>query len=863
MGSLFPRTEFFLIFHRITDMMKIPFFYIPTVSAMLLMPAHGQQRQSSVAADAPLVANEEADSYEIANQVYLQARGAQEPAARAAAMGRAAALFGAYVRKFPNAANNSRALYLQALCQFEAGEQAASNNNLAKLANNTHGEYAAAAAYKLATQAADRQLWDKALGYYAITVKETRREDLRNDALYRQGRTQLQLGKRADAEASFRSLQEIKGVKPAIAQSALLSIAQMKTEDGQDAEAYELFRKLLSIPGLDRRVRGIATLQAARLAARLGKSRESQDLYTRLTRLPGMEKYAAEGQMETVLALYKEKKYREVVNRVGKNYTPLEDKEKEARRALIVGQSHMEIQQYAAAMEWFRMVEETLPASALAADAGYRRIVCSQQVRGANLFQLSERYLNTYAVHGSATAALPCVDLVRLMYADRMMLHDTAGAARQFEALNIEHLPEAVRADAVYKKAWCAAQGDTYDPLPALDYFINTFKDDPRMPDALALRGTVLVKQSRHGQALADFDRVIKEFPQAEVIGVCWQQAAQVCAATNPQKMVEYYEGLIKHYQELVKRGGKDKPAAIAEAHYNIACALYETKPAEAVPHFREARTMNPEQYASLVDLRLVHCYFKMKDAENLRKSLETLQNTNVGTYNALPPAILRWCGWMCFQSRSYSDANRYLSDALVREPREKYTAADNTEQERPKVEPIVWKTLARARLELQLYDAALEPAEFYVAMENQPYRKAEGLRDQAQILIGLNRAAEARKLCEQAIAMGIDGPIKSTLFITLGDAWFVEGQFAEAAKYYGRTANVVSDKELKPTALYKIMKALQLCGRSGEAAQYEQNLNTEFPGWVPDKATLLLEERAGKASPPSPAPGEQPQAQG
>ena len=834
-------------------MMKIPFFCVPAVSALLLIPAHAQQ--SNAAADGPLVANEEADSYEIANQVYLQARSIQEPTARAAAMGRAAALFGTYVRKFPKAANNSRALYLQALCQAEAGEQSASNNNLAKLANTTHGEYAAAAAYKLATQAADRQLWDKALGYYAITVKETRREDLRNDALYRQGRSQLQLGKRADAEASFRSLQEIRGVKPAIAQSALLSIAQMKTEDGQDAEAFELFSKLLTMPGLDRRVQGIATLQAARLAARLGKSRESQELYTKLTRLPGMEKYAAEGQMETVLALYKEKKYKEVVNRVVKNYTPLEDKEKEARRALIVGQSHMEIQQYAAAMEWFRMVEETLPCSALAADAGYRRIICSQQVRGTNLFQLSEKYLNTYAVAGSSTAAMPCIDLVRLMYADQMMLHDAASAARQFEALNIEQLPEAVRADAVYKKAWCAAQGDTYDPLPALDYFISTFKEDPRLPDALALRGTVLVKQSRAGQALADFDRVIREFPQAEVIGVCWQRAAQVCAATNPQKMVEYYEGLIKYYQELVKRGGKDKPAAIAEAHYNIACALYETKPADAVPHFREARTMNPEQYASLVDLRLVHCYFKMKDGENLRKSLQTLQNTNVGTYNALPPAILRWCGWTCFQSRNYADANKYLSDALVREPREKYTASDNTEQERPKVEPIVWKTLARARLELRLFAEALQPAEFYVSMEEQPYRKAEGLRDQAQILIGLNRAAEARKLCEQAIAMGVDGPIKSTLFITLGDAWFADREFAEAAKYYGRTANVVSDKELKPTALYKIMKALQLCGRTGEAAQYEQNLNTEFPGWVPDAATMLLVESAERAAAAASAP--------
>lgn len=843
------------------NMMKIPFFCVPAMSAFLLLPAAGQQ--GGAAADGPLVANEEADSYEIANQVYQQARNTQDPAARSAAMGRAAALFGTYVRKFPKAANNSRALYLQALCQFEAGEHAASNNNLARLANNTHGEYAAAAAYKLATQAADRQLWEKALGYYAITVKETRREDLRNDALYRQGRSQLLLGKRAEAEASFRSLQEIKGVKPAIAQSALLSIAQMKTEDGQDAEAYELFRKLLAMPGLDKRVQGIATLQAARLAARLGKSHESQELYTRLTQLPGMEKYAAEGQMETVLALYKEKKYREVVNRVGKNYTPLEDKEKEARRALIVGQSHMEIQQYAAAMEWFRMVEDTLPGSALAADAGYRRIVCSQQVKGTNLFQLSEKYLNTYAVSGSATAALPCIDLVRLMYADRMMLHDAASAARQFEALNIEQLPEAVRADAVYKKAWCAAQGDTYDPLPALDYFIETFKDDPRMPDALALRGTVLVKQSRHGQALADFDRVIREFPQAEVIAVCWQRAAQVCAATNPQKMVEYYEGLINYYRELVKRGGKDKPAAIAEAHYNIACALYETKPAEAVPHFREARTMNPEQYASMVDLRLVHCYFKMKDAENLRRSLRTLQATNVGTYNALPPAILRWCGWMCFQSRNYEDANKYLSDALVREPREKYTAADNTEQERPKVEPLVWKTLARARLELRQFAEALQPAEFYVEMESQPYRKAEGLRDHALILIGLNRAADARKLCEQAIAMGIDGPIKSSLFITLGDAWFADGDFAEAAKYYGRTANVVSDKELKPMALYKIVKALQLCGKAGEAAQYEQNLNAEFPGWVPDAATMLLVEAAEKAaaaSAPSAAPDAHPQ---
>lgn len=826
-------------------MMKIPFYVVPVMSALMVVPATAQK----ATADGPLVVNEEADSYAIAEQVYQQARNTQEPTARAAAMKRAAELFGAYVRKFPKAANHNRALYLQALCQAEAGEHAASNNNLAKLANQTHGEYAAGAAYKLATQAASRQLWDKALGYYAIVVKESNRADLRNDAIYRQGRAQLQLGQREEAAKSFLSLQSVSGVKPAIAQASLFALAQMKTEDAHDQEAYDLFRRLLAMPGLEPRMQGEGALQAARLASRLGKNKEAQELYSQVISMPGMAKYASEAQMVAVMTLFRDKKYNEVVKCVARNYTPLEDPEKEARRALIVGQSFMEIRQYSPAMQWFQMVENSQPDSAMAADAGYRRIICSQQVRGANFFQLAERYLNTYAAAGSATAGLHYIDLVRLMYADRMMTHDVATAARQFEAINIEQLPEEVRAEAVYKKAWCADKSGVYDPLPALDYFISTFTNDTRLPGALALRGMVLVKQSRPGQALADFDRVIREFPHYEAIDVCWRCAAQVCAATNPQKMMEYYEGLIKYYEELVKSGGKSKPAVIAEAHYNIACALYETKPAEAVPHFREARTLNAEQYASLVDLRLVHCFFKMKDAENLRSALKTLEQTNIGTYNALPPAILRWCGWMCFQSRNYTDANKYLSDALVREPREKYKAADGSEQERPKVEPIVWKTLARARLELRMYAEGLQPAEFYVSMENQPYRKAEGLRDQALLLIGLNRAAEARKLCEEAIAMGIDGPIKSALFMTLGDGFFADKEYAEAAKYYGRTANVVSDKEMKPLALYKIVRALTLCGKSGEAKQYEENLSSEFPGWVPDAATLLMMDSASAAA--------------
>ena len=243
--------------------------------------------------------------------------------------------------------------------------------------------------------------------------------------------------------------------------------------------------------------------------------------------------------------------------------------------------------------------------------------------------------------------------------------------------------------------------------------------------------------------------------------------------------------------------------------------------------------------------LRLVQCYFKLQNAPKLTESLRELEKTNEASYKALPPAILRWAGWSCFQARDYISANKYMSDSLTREGREKYTDAEGKEQTRPKVEPLVWKTLAKARLELHLYEQGLEASGHYLDMEQQPYRKAEGMRDRAQLLIGLGRAEEAKNVCEAAIALGIDGPVKSAVFITLGDAHYVMKKYDDAAKTYGRVANVVSDKDLQPLSLYKITCALKKGGKPGEAAGYEETLKTRFPGWNPPPAvTRFMEER-------------------
>ena len=789
--------------------------------------------QSGAQVASALELNEQKDAFDIVMQLYEQAATHKgDTAQQRATYARAAELFARYAEKYPKAADLDKALYLQATCLEEIGEIAASNKLLNELTQTMKGEYAASAAYKLGLQALNRNMWDKAIFFFKFVIRESRRAEMQNDAWYRLGRALLQQGNRKEAESSFRRLIDSKNVDTRITAAALLALAQMKTDDRADAEAYTLFTRLLALKDVDKATRGAATIQAARLAARLGREQEAQDLYNRIESADDMAQYRAEAQLDTLTRAFKRKDYETIIRQVSQNYFALNDPEKEARRALIVGQAYLELGRYEQASQWLEMVEKYQPGSAMGADAAYRRIVCAQHLRDVNVLSLAQKFLRTYATAGSPVENSPICDWVRFIYADRIMPSDAEEAARQFDAIRIEQLPAANRADAEYKKAWAASRGETYDPIPTLTHFIATYKDDPRQPEAYALRGSVYAKQGKAAEALQDFDYVITHFPNSDVLPICWQKAAQA-SASNPQLMVRYYEGLIGC------RGVK--PAAIAEAHYSIARALYDTKPAEAIPHFEEARKINPNRFSSMVDLSLVQCYFKLKDDEKLKEALNTLSKANPASYSALPPAILRWMGWMCYQKKNYADAARFLTDALEREPKETYTAPDGTQQERPKVEALVWKCLARSQLEMRQFRRGLEAAEHYLSMEEQPYRRAEGMRDMSQLLLGLHRVSEARALCEEAIAMGIDGPMKSAVFVALGDTYYAEKNYEEAAKCYGRVANVVSDQELKPLATYKLICALKRVGNKAESDQYTTGLKSEFPNWRPSYDVKLF----------------------
>lgn len=129
-------------------------------------------------------------------------------------------------------------------------------------------------------------------------------------------------------------------------------------------------------------------------------------------------------------------------------------------------------------------------------------------------------------------------------------------------------------------------------------------------------------------------------------------------------------------------------------------------------------------------------------------------------------------------------------------------------------VKKVIWRNLAKVRLALKKYDRALVASNNFLKVEDQPYRRADGMLDKASILLGLGKYAEARKTAEEALALGVEGPLMASLKIVLGDISYAEKKFDEAAKHYGVTAELfVNDAELKPKALFKAAEALDKAG--------------------------------------------------
>ena len=275
--------------------------------------------------------------------------------------------------------------------------------------------------------------------------------------------------------------------------------------------------------------------------------------------------------------------------------------------------------------------------------------------------------------------------------------------------------------------------------------------------------------------------------------------------------MIVRYQGLLKNVKNLSEN-------VQAEANYWIGWGMVKTNAApDAVPFLEKARTLLPDAYGKHAGLLLTLGYYASQDSARLA---DEINRAIKGEYDAdVPDQAIQWSGMQSYNAGDYASAGKSLE--LVSNPDES--------RETPKE---VWRYLAKARLKTGDAKAALVAVDHLLAVEDNPGWKADGLLDRGRALLALDRAEEARKAADEALALRPQGHTSAGLNILLGDLELEAGDAKTSAAKYLIVVEFHEDKDLKPLALWKLTKALEAQGDSPEAEKYRQQLKLDFPDW-------------------------------
>ena len=894
-----------------------------TVLSGLLVIGAGLAAAAPAAKNAPaadvLTSDKERDSFAIAEQIYRQGNvEGPDDVSRRNSLSRGSELLKKFADEFPESPNRTKALYMRASCEEKLGRKDAVREAMMELAaaekKGVKDDYVATAAYKLATAAFAKGVNDvsadaslkEAAAYFGTVERCSKNTTLVYDSLYRHARVLTILGQRSSGKtAQDYFAQAVRmydthfknnsaSVPEHIQGASHYAYAQLLVEQGGEDNlrtALAQFKLFLEGKNENENQRSIAILQSARIASKLGLADEAAQYYEQLTHLSNMKDYEGEANMEIILALYRAERYADIRKRFpqdAKKATFLKEIRTPALRAQcagILGHVYMLDKKYAKAAGYFLFAENESLRTPRGADAGYRLIVCLQQLHNArsgdeadadglpDLLAYGKTYLQMYdSPENPETLGLQCTDIARVIYADHVMKVTKDLPWEHYLAIDMENLPEYILEDTAYKKAWCLfrvwSESRTADKSPesALNYYIDKLKNQRRLPDVLCMRGNFFYESKFYEDAINDFVKVITQYKDSPAYPACLQRAAHACMNCQPPRHEEakkHFMALLDYAEQIENSGDADSQNisvyAAAEANFNLGRLCYQDEPEKSVNYFKTAIELNGKDYAASASACLIQCYFKLKNTEKktLLAELPKLKKAYPQQYKSLSKSIPRWCGWSWYQEaennlENYKLSVEYLNDSIDRKKTEEYTNAGGETKTRPVAESVVWLTLARACLEIEQYQSTetliggLEAIDYYLSLEKDPHRRADGLKTKAMLLNGSGNPAAATELCTEALNLGVNGPVLSSIRLVAGDSAYLSGDYEKASQLYGLVANFDRNNDLNREALYKAACALRKNGKEAEAANYEERLSAKL------KEMKLDENQPLQGLPPS-----------
>jgi TolA-binding protein len=667
----------------------------------------------------------------------------------------------------------------------------------ALLQETRRGEFAGAAAYRLASILMDEKLFSGAAANFEIAAKEAQDPAVRLSATFFAARCYEQLGDNRKAFLNFEEVRKVAGADSRYEEYSLSAMARLAAEMGRNAAAIKLYQELAAST-TNPQLRTEAELKTAQLLIDEDRAEEARALLVALGErgdAPGATAIARFGLLELDFAA---KNYDKVAA------TPLEDlavldESSRPRGLLLVAHAHRLTNQFGPALALYDRILNEYPNSPAAREAKFHRLVCLFRQDDPGLLDALNRFL--LEARDSTE-----IDQARLLKAEtHFHAQQWKEAADAYGALARSRLPDNLLADAVFKHAWCLSQiGSARESVVAYSDFIDRFPNNELVHQALVARGMAHLQNGAHDAANRDFDRVLQSDvtpPEREM--ALLQRALSYGSRQDYQRMRADFEQLVQEFPDS---------AARAQAEFWIGYAKFEGQDYEgSLPHLKEARSRDAETYESRATLRIMLANYYLERPEETAREIEEHELANV------PSEVYQWLASKFLEAGNPQRAEHFLNTLLAGK------AGDAPS-------PEIFLQLSQSRIQQRKFDEAKEPANRYLELVREPGPRARGLMAQAEAWLGAGEYAEAARLAEDAQVLQPEGRVNAEARLLAGRIHAARGDHAEAAKAFMTVAVLYDDESLSPEALRRAVAAYQRSNNSMEADKALEELRRRYP---------------------------------
>jgi len=769
------------------------------------------QAQDGPDVEAPLVADAANDYFERGKNLHDEAQRTQDAVLRKRLHLRSIEILESWLNDFPQHENAPKAFWLLGVCYKEVGQPKDADRCYRVLLQRfQEGPWVAAAAYAVAAEHYNKKEYAVAAPLFEKYAALADRQGEAARGNYYAGHCYRLGGINAQAMTALQKVvDDPQGGEFILL--AKLGMGHVAGSLGRNQDAFDHFVEVTEAADSDA-VKAEALLNAALAARALDKLEISTHYLERILRTEAMKAWWPSAHSALMTSHFEAGDYEKVIAMHTDDKAVQLQGQQEAARLLMVGRAHMRLKDSEKALGLFRTVERMVtPESDLAFEASFYRLMCFYRIEGKHVPEQVDAFLELYEAKRPDDLR---IHTALMMKAESLFSEGKVAAAAQvYNRVDADKVSDANRPGLLYQRGWCLAEaGDLGGAIRSLDAFIGKYKDDERIPSALAKRAKVHDQAGQPERAIVDYDQLVKLGNPAEMVIFGWLESARL------RRQANQIEDMISRYQGLLNAGLKLEPKLEAEANYWIGWGLVKTnQPKLSIEPLEKARKLRGDLYGKHAGLLLALGYFAAQNIEMLAQEVHLA--IKQGYQDDLPDQTIQWIGMQSYNAGAFEDAATFL--ALIANPDEP--------RETPKE---VWRYLGKSRIETGKAELALPPIGHMLDVEQNAAWRADGLLDRGRALAMLEKVADARQAVDQAFGLQPQGRTRGSLRILAGDLDMKEGNPDKASAQYLTVVNFINDKQLKPLALHKLIAAQVAIGNPQEADKYRQQLQTEFPEW-------------------------------